>query len=343
MSFRPTRIAVIREELMALTRNTFQAIVLNHFLYWTKRCYDFDAMLQEENRRRQKSFQSPVNLEPSQGWIRKSLAALADETMVLSSQDSFKCFVGALVDRGWIEKRIDQEDLGDTMPQYRVNLPQLSKDLNALGYALPGFILELAPSEAGVTLPQEGPFKGWSDDRAPSHLSPEKKETPSLEDFIKEPLVIPAGLAVGMSQERTMKTSRGAEVCLPQHPGVGFPEENQQGRLLSDHTAQETQGSQDASHEHTALFANDTSKASFSPEERVFRSYLFESMQHDAYDFWMKNVRLEARQREIILRVPEGLTKETLEGRYGESTKAACWAAYAHNNLKILEHRRSRR
>ena len=45
---RPLRRAVIKEELVVLTGDFMEALVLNQFLYWTQRSHDYELLLQEE-------------------------------------------------------------------------------------------------------------------------------------------------------------------------------------------------------------------------------------------------------------------------------------------------------
>ncbi len=45
---RPLRRVVIKEELVALTGDFMQALMLNQFLYWTRRIRDYDQLLEEE-------------------------------------------------------------------------------------------------------------------------------------------------------------------------------------------------------------------------------------------------------------------------------------------------------
>lgn len=123
-NFRPVRYAVLQEELMALTRNTSQAILLNQFLYWTRRSYEFDEFLELENQRRQQLKLPPVNVQFQDGWFSKSLESLSDETMILSSERSLKGFLLSLVERGWVERRPNAFTFGKD-DQYRVNLSNL--------------------------------------------------------------------------------------------------------------------------------------------------------------------------------------------------------------------------
>ncbi len=79
-SFQPLKVAVIREEFVALTGNPFQAVVLNQFLYWLQRVNDFDQFLQEEQKRKP---EGQVSLR--HGWIYKKAGELAEETLLCVS------------------------------------------------------------------------------------------------------------------------------------------------------------------------------------------------------------------------------------------------------------------
>tara|TARA_A100000171_G_scaffold52948_2_gene74507 strand:- start:4057 stop:4581 length:525 start_codon:yes stop_codon:yes gene_type:complete len=140
MIFRPKRYSIVNEALMALTRNTSQALLLNQFLYWTRRCYEFDEMLMAENYCRKMSKRLPVNITPRDGWFTITLARLAEEAMLVLSKESLQGFIKILVQRGWVEQKLFERESPDQKYYYRVNLYQLEMDLGKLGHEIPGFV-----------------------------------------------------------------------------------------------------------------------------------------------------------------------------------------------------------
>lgn len=135
---RETKVAVIREEFVALTKDPMTAIVLNQLVYWTERVKDFDFFLAEE-----KTINPGCNVHPRHGWIYKSAEELSEETMIQVSQTTMRRYLQSLISAGWIDKRSNAENKWDKTVQYRVNLRKLQEDLAVLGYALPGKSLSI--------------------------------------------------------------------------------------------------------------------------------------------------------------------------------------------------------
>ncbi len=128
------KLAVIREEFVALTGNPFIAVILNQLLYWTKRLPDFDHLMEEE-------FSSPLPLTPSCecGWFYKTSQELTEETLLCLSRYTMRNYLRFLIEEGWISERLSPQNKWNKTTQYRVNLRQLQMSLCALGYALPSF------------------------------------------------------------------------------------------------------------------------------------------------------------------------------------------------------------
>ena len=126
------KVALIREELIALTGDLFSAVILSQLLYWTKRVKDFDLLLEEE-----RSFHPECNLSPRHGWIYKTAHNLNEETMLNVSHPTMRKYLKHLIQRGWIDQRSNPKDKWNKTTQYRVNLRTLQEDLKAIGYTLP--------------------------------------------------------------------------------------------------------------------------------------------------------------------------------------------------------------
>ena len=90
---RPLMKSVIREDLVALTRDYRAAVVLNQIIYWTKRIHDFDKFLQEEYNRN-----PDCNVAFRYGWIIKTAQELADETMLGLSRQTIRSVLKNLIE-----------------------------------------------------------------------------------------------------------------------------------------------------------------------------------------------------------------------------------------------------
>jgi len=135
-SSRPLKIAVIREELVALTKDPLIAVVLNQLVYWTQRVKDFDLFLEEERR-----VNPECNISSRHGWVYKTAHELIEETMLHISHPTMRKYLKFLIEKGWLEERRNPVDKWNKTIQYRVNLRKLQEDLFARGYALQGFSL----------------------------------------------------------------------------------------------------------------------------------------------------------------------------------------------------------
>jgi hypothetical protein len=119
---------VIKEELVALTGDAISALILNQFLYWSERVRDFDSFIEEERRR-----DGDPNIEPTSGWIYKSISELKEEIMVSDSEATIRRRIEALVEAGYLEKRKGEDD---QTPQYRPHTRCIKTELKKLGYGL---------------------------------------------------------------------------------------------------------------------------------------------------------------------------------------------------------------
>jgi len=137
MSDKKLKRAVIKEELVTLTKDCLKAVVLNQFIWWSERTKDFDAFIDEEKKRN-----SETNINPTRGWIYKSAKELADEIMI-GSQDTVARKLADLVADGWIERRNNPKYTWDRTYQYRPAIKKIQIALQAPGYALEDYPLVL--------------------------------------------------------------------------------------------------------------------------------------------------------------------------------------------------------
>lgn len=125
------KVAIIRQELLELTGDYKQAIILNQFIYWTSRVRDYDLFLKEEHERELNS-----EIEFRNGWIYKTSEELSSETMLGLSPSNMRKHIKTLVAKGLIQERRNPKYKWDKTLQYRVDTIKLKKDLYDLGYSI---------------------------------------------------------------------------------------------------------------------------------------------------------------------------------------------------------------
>lgn len=126
---------VIKEELVVLTGNYVDAILLSQLIYWSERVKDFDLFLKQEA--------ELEGREPDRcffGWIYKSYEALSEETMLGLSPSNIKKHIETLYKAGFIEIR-QNKNKWDRRKEYKINLKYIQNELILKGYSLEGYTL----------------------------------------------------------------------------------------------------------------------------------------------------------------------------------------------------------
>jgi DNA-binding MarR family transcriptional regulator len=134
--------SVIKEELVALTGNYIDAILLNQFIYWSERVEDFDDFVREEKARAEQNGYE-VKIDLMDGWIYKKAEELSEETMLGLSNSNIMRHIKSLVEAGWLEQRRNPKNKMDKTYQYRVNISKIQTDLIRMGYTLEGYRIPL--------------------------------------------------------------------------------------------------------------------------------------------------------------------------------------------------------
>lgn len=127
------KVVTIREELFALTQDTFETIILGQMLYWSERIDDVDDFILEEQERR-KGNAEELNIEPQNGWIYKSAQQLKDECMLNLSISTVRRYLQKLIDKGYLSERNNPNNKWDRILQYHVNLNFIISEIQKLGY-----------------------------------------------------------------------------------------------------------------------------------------------------------------------------------------------------------------
>jgi hypothetical protein len=148
--------AVIKEELVELTNDTITAIILNQFIYWAERVSDFDKFISEEAERA-KSENKDVGIQHQNGWIYKKATELAEECMLKMSEVAIRTHIKKLVDLQILKERRNPLYKWDKTLQYRLDMQELIKRLNSLGYTLEGYRIQenLASKQRNLASKQE--------------------------------------------------------------------------------------------------------------------------------------------------------------------------------------------
>lgn len=126
---------VIKEELVVLTGNYVDAILLSQLIYWSERVKDFDLFVKQEA--------ELEGREPDRcffGWIYKSYEALSEETMLGLSPSNIKKHIETLHNAGFIEIR-QNKNKWDRRKEYKINLKYIQNELILKGYSLEGYTL----------------------------------------------------------------------------------------------------------------------------------------------------------------------------------------------------------
>ncbi|MBP9692334.1 MAG: hypothetical protein KBD90_03270 [Alphaproteobacteria bacterium] len=131
---RKAKVAMLREEFFDLTQDPWIATVLNQLFYWSQRVSDFDLFLEEEKTCHSKSKESA-----QYGWFYKSATELSEETMLRVTKVTMRKYLHFLIERGWLSERTNPHYKWDRTSQYRLNFTLLERDLQKLGWDLPGF------------------------------------------------------------------------------------------------------------------------------------------------------------------------------------------------------------
>lgn len=98
------QVSLIRRELLDITQNFGAAIVLNQFIYWTNKSYE---------------------------WIYKSAPQLIKETMLPISPRTMHKYINILVDKDLLESRQNNFNKWDKTRQYKINIQKLKEYLSS--------------------------------------------------------------------------------------------------------------------------------------------------------------------------------------------------------------------
>lgn len=151
--YRKLKRAIIKEELVSLTGDFKQAIVLNQFIYWSERVKDSKRFMEEEVERGRKfsdgSVETPEEISESitSGWIYKTADEMIEEVMLTVSNATMARIIDSLVENKWLNRRKNPKYKWDKTYQYRLDLNKIQTDLLELGYFLEGYTTDVKSNE----------------------------------------------------------------------------------------------------------------------------------------------------------------------------------------------------
>jgi hypothetical protein len=140
-NMRKLRRVVIKEELVALTGDPIEALILNQFIYWTEHMYGYDKYILEEKKRYENEGQE-LNIQLTHGWIYKRAEDIADEIMFPMSKPTARKHMANLIEKGYLSERDNPSLRWDKTKQYRVNMKKVYNDLTAMGYPFDGWTID---------------------------------------------------------------------------------------------------------------------------------------------------------------------------------------------------------
>lgn len=124
----------LREDLLAITGDFREAMVLNQFIYWSERVDDANLLIEQENEIA-KAEGTPEH-EPLHGWIYKTADQMSEEVMLGLSRQTMSKVMNSLVDKGFLSRRSNPEIKWDRTSQYKVNFYEIGIALEEQGYSL---------------------------------------------------------------------------------------------------------------------------------------------------------------------------------------------------------------
>lgn len=144
--------ATIKEELVALTGDAIDALILNHMIKCQASARQIERYIEEE-RARFAAGDKPLHVTPTEGWFYKKAEEVSEETMLGLSKSNMRARLVKLVQAGWVEERDNPVIKWDKTKQFRVDLLRIEGDLQRLGYYLDGWLIEQI-TESGEKSPQ---------------------------------------------------------------------------------------------------------------------------------------------------------------------------------------------
>lgn len=130
----------LKEEMVALTEDTIDALLLNQLIKYQAMSRDREKFIEEEKKRLQHYGQAP-NVYNERGWFYKTTAELIEESMISLAESTVNTRIDRFEARGWLTKRKNLIDAWDKKTYYRVHVVEIDRQMLEIGYFLSGWLI----------------------------------------------------------------------------------------------------------------------------------------------------------------------------------------------------------
>ncbi|NPC94748.1 hypothetical protein HOO54_21605 [Bacillus sp. WMMC1349] len=132
---------VVREELVELLGCPKKELLLNQFLYWIVRRYDYVQFYNEEMVIKAENKNKTDEGALVHGWIYKNSDELGAEVILKSAPTTIRRHLKQTVKWGYLHERRNPKVQYDKTFQYRLNTNKILRDLNILGFKIDYLLL----------------------------------------------------------------------------------------------------------------------------------------------------------------------------------------------------------
>jgi hypothetical protein len=143
---------VLKEELVELTGDPIEAIILNQCLYWNDILEDMDKETQQQisNYRKLGENEKADKLgdRSRNGWFYKKAQEMQEEIMI-STRATVDRKMKKLHEKNFLLKRKNPKSKMDRTNHWKVNVEFLQQELHKIGYSLDGYALSTEPDGTG--------------------------------------------------------------------------------------------------------------------------------------------------------------------------------------------------
>ena len=185
--FRKLKRVVIKEELVALTGDVLDAIILDKFIDWTDSMYGLDELLEEKQKNSQTNSEDQNNfLEgvKTKGWICKNASWITDELLLAVTKETLRNHLFALTQEQkdkkenitripLLEERNNPTNKWDKTLQYRIKIREIDSELKRLGYpgGIDSVVLEDKKGNSEDSSPKRNSFVSEQRTYVPNNIS----------------------------------------------------------------------------------------------------------------------------------------------------------------------------
>lgn len=131
----------LKEELVALTEDTIDALLLNALIKCQARSRDREKFIAEERKRLARHGEVP-NIYNERGWFYKKAHELAEEALVKLADSNIRIRLQKFRDKGWLLERDNPHDKWDKKKYYRVQILEIDRQMQLIGYYLSGWLIK---------------------------------------------------------------------------------------------------------------------------------------------------------------------------------------------------------